>query len=123
VFGDAFPTLVSAVGPVAPPVLMSPPSVSLSTGSSAADGRLAAGSLAADIRGRVPAAAASLPGVDAAVDDFASRVAARFTAWRATAAASNLIGSGPVPTFAPPNVPVGQVVGGAVTGNVAGPAF
>lgn len=35
-----------------------------------------------------------------------------FTVWQASTMVTNVIGSGPVPTFAPPYVPVGPVVGG-----------
>ena len=38
-----------------------------------------------------------------------------FTIWKASTQIMNVIGTGPVPTFAPPYVPVGPVVGGVGT--------
>ena len=34
------------------------------------------------------------------------------TIWQASTMVTNVLGTGPVPTFAPPYVPVGPVVGG-----------
>ncbi len=39
-----------------------------------------------------------------------------FQPWLASTIVTNVLGSGPVPTFAPPYVPIGPVVGG--TGNM-----
>ncbi len=38
-----------------------------------------------------------------------------FQFWTATTMVTNVMGTGPVPTFAPPYVPVGPVVGGVGT--------
>ncbi len=38
-----------------------------------------------------------------------------FTIWQASTMVTNVLGTGPVPTFAPPYVPVGPVVGGVGT--------
>jgi hypothetical protein len=35
-----------------------------------------------------------------------------FTIWQASTMVTNVLGTGPVPTFAPPYVPVGPVMGG-----------
>ena len=39
-----------------------------------------------------------------------------FQQFKATTLVSNVLGTGPIPTFAPPIVPVGPVVGGVATG-------
>lgn len=69
------------------------------------------------LRGRIVAALGPLaqqPGAAAAVEQFAQRFGARFVAWRAAVVVKGLIGSGPVPSFRPPLVPAGPVVGGQV---------
>jgi len=38
-----------------------------------------------------------------------------FTVWQASTMVTNVIGTGPVPTFAPPYVPAGPVIGGIAT--------
>jgi hypothetical protein len=38
-----------------------------------------------------------------------------YNMWKATTMVTNVLGTGPVPTFAPPYVPVGPVVGGVAT--------
>ncbi len=48
------------------------------------------------------------------IDAFATTLSARFTAWLGVVVVKNVIGSGPVPTYAPPYVPVGPVVKGSI---------
>jgi hypothetical protein len=48
-------------------------------------------------------------------DAVATAVAACFETWVMGTIVTNVMGSGPVPTFAPPYVPVGPVVGGTGT--------
>jgi len=55
-----------------------------------------------------------VPQVDAAVGAMAQSLATYFSTWIVTQIVMNVLGQGPVPTFAPPAVPVGQVVGGSV---------
>ena len=38
-----------------------------------------------------------------------------YTTWKATTMVTNVLGSGPVPSFAPPIVPLGPVVAGFAT--------
>jgi len=38
-----------------------------------------------------------------------------YNVWKGTTMVTNILGTGPVPTFAPPYVPVGPVVGGVGT--------
>jgi hypothetical protein len=40
---------------------------------------------------------------------------AAFNIWKVTTMVTNVLGTGPIPTFAPPYVPVGPVVGGTGT--------
>ncbi|GAB4345326.1 MAG: hypothetical protein Kow006_02410 [Gammaproteobacteria bacterium] len=56
--------------------------------------------------------AASQPGAQDAIHLFATRFGARFANWLATAQVEKVMGSGNVPSFAPPFVPVGPVVNG-----------
>jgi hypothetical protein len=45
-------------------------------------------------------------------DKFAEGFCMVFDLWKASTQIMNVMGTGPVPTFAPPFVPVGPVVGG-----------
>jgi len=45
-------------------------------------------------------------------ESIANAVNTCFTTWTATTMVTNVLGTGPIPTFAPPYVPVGPVVGG-----------
>jgi hypothetical protein len=49
-------------------------------------------------------------------DAIAKGLFAAFMAWLPTQMVMNVLGTGPIPTFAPPYVPVGPVVGGSATG-------
>ncbi|HUP20980.1 MAG TPA: hypothetical protein VM778_13660 [Gemmatimonadota bacterium] len=51
--------------------------------------------------------------------------AGRFVAWLAQAQVMNVMGSGPVPSYDPPKVPAGSVVGGSCSGKgvLTGPPF
>jgi hypothetical protein len=73
---------------------------------------------------------AGVVGVTPAVagpQDFANQLAAwmdeSFLRWCASAYFDNIMGQGPIPTFAPPYVPVGPVVGGTLTGDLYFQAF
>jgi hypothetical protein len=54
------------------------------------------------------------PAAQAVLRAIAGSVAAYFPQWQLTTLVTNMLGHGPVPTFAPPYVPVGPVVGGSV---------
>jgi hypothetical protein len=45
-------------------------------------------------------------------DALAAAIETSFKMWQTSTTVKNVMGTGPVPTFAPPYVPVGQVVGG-----------
>lgn len=49
---------------------------------------------------------------DALFDAIASVLAPAFAVWLSSQSVMNVLGTGPIPTFAPPFVPVGPVVGG-----------
>ena len=49
-------------------------------------------------------------------DAIANAFNTTFTQWKGTTMINNVIGTGPVPTFAPPYVPGGPVMGGVGTG-------
>jgi hypothetical protein len=48
------------------------------------------------------------------IEAFATTLSARFLAWVGAVKVMHVLGRGPVPTFAPPYVPVGPVVGGDI---------
>jgi len=51
---------------------------------------------------------------ETAIDRFANDFTIRFQCWRSIVLIANVMGTGPVPSFAPPHVVVGPVVGGCV---------
>lgn len=57
----------------------------------------------------------SSPEAKAAIDEFCQWFTGPFEAWRPIALVTNVLGTGPVPAFAPPYSPVGPVVGGKGT--------
>lgn len=82
------------------------------------------------LKGRILAALGALgqqPGAAQAADQFAQRFGGRFVAWQVTVVVTGVIGSGPVPSYRPPFVPAGPVVGGKVAdtpgGFAAAPRF
>jgi hypothetical protein len=64
------------------------------------------------IWGRLGTATQADSGASDAVQGYATWFQSSFVNWRVRAAIGTLLGHGPVPTFAPPYVPVGPVVGG-----------
>jgi hypothetical protein len=72
--------------------------------------------LAAAIKSRIRDAA-SWPGGSDGIDEFCRWLFAGFIAWQQNAKVQGVLGTGPVPTFAPPYVPVGPVVGGTNVAN------
>jgi len=52
------------------------------------------------------------PNDRALFDALAAAIEASFNMWQTSTTVKNVMGTGPVPAFAPPYVPVGQVVGG-----------
>lgn len=54
---------------------------------------------------------------------LATYISDSFLSWRAGASFTNILGSGPVPTYAPPILPVAPVHGGKITGDLSCQAF
>lgn len=105
----SYPTFAAVAGPSAPitPSVPQP----LKAGASVNARRLTPASLEMDVRMKL-GTAASDSDASKAVNEFANWFSERFSAWQSVATLVNVLGRGPVPTFAPPYVPVGPVVGG-----------
>jgi hypothetical protein len=71
--------------------------------------------LAAAIRAGL-GARANDPGAAQAIDRFSREFAAKFYYWACAAQVMTVLGKGPIPTFAPPYVPIGPVIGGTAEG-------
>jgi len=106
-----YPPFASFPGPVAPPTPNVPAPLMALGGNPSP---LSAASLKASIR-KALGDRANDRQASAAIDEFADDFAARFANYRVSAMVTNVMGTGPVPTFAPPYVPVGPVVGGKGT--------
>ncbi len=124
----AYPKLGAVPGPSAPPTPAVQPGYPLSRGSSAGELRLQKSTLSMRLSAALrPYAGAAA--VDGAVQAMAEWVDASFREWKMSAQVVGLMGKGPVPTFAPPYVPVGPVVMGDNIGTpggaaaIAGPRF
>lgn len=76
--------------------------------------------LAQIIRTRLGGDAAS-PEAQAAITEFCAWFYSGFSVWLPAATISGVIGTGPVPSFLPPVVPVGPVVGGTANGGKIAP--
>lgn len=118
----AYPTLAAVPAPSAPPTKASISPV-LSQGTSAGEASLSAPVLAKRL---IAAVRMHAPGVsggssDQAMQNLAAWVDASFVRWKSTVRLTSLVGSGPVPTYGPPYVPVGPVIQGVTTS--AGPLF
>lgn len=75
------------------------------------------------LKARIVAALGALahqPGAALAAEQFAQRFGTRFAAWQATVMVAGVVGSGPVPSYRPPRVPAGPVVGGSVADTPGG---
>jgi len=56
-------------------------------------------------------------------NNLAAYVNAAFLSWQSTAYFKNIMGEGPIPTYAPPYVPVASVIGGKIKGDLKFQAF
>ncbi len=101
-----YPSFAAVPSSVAPPAPNIPTPLAALTGK-----RLTAGAVGAAITKMLPPT--KDPGQDAAVIDFAAWFAETFRNMLQTTMVVNVLGTGPVPTFAPPYVPVGPVIGGS----------
>ncbi|CAN0411041.1 unnamed protein product, partial [Discosporangium mesarthrocarpum] len=107
-----YPAFAAFPGPSAPPMQNVP--VPLAALPSSGADLLTANSLKSALNARL-SAVKSQPGAQAAIQNFSTKFAARFTAWRAQQLVVNVLGRGRVPNFAPPLVPVGPVVNGTAS--------
>ncbi len=123
----AYPSLAAFPGPFAPPTRAAgTPPVAL--GSSAGEASLKAPLLTSRLRSALRMYPTRVAGgtPDQAINSLANWVEASFNEWKSLATLVGLMGRGPVPTFAPPYVPVGPVISGdnLSLGSVfAGPRF
>jgi hypothetical protein len=124
----AFPKLAAVPGPVAPPSRGIP--FPLSKGHSAGEVRLSSAVLTQNLlRSLGPQAKTGGIVVEKAIKGLADWVDASFREWKARAEVVGVLGKGPVPSYAPPYVPVGPVSagdihgGGALGALIAGPRF
>lgn len=108
-----YPAFAAFPGPQVPPMpnVPFPLSALLSAGAKA----MTPPALAKKVQSRMGAAAKTQE-AKIAINAFATDFGGRFTQCMAGCQLMNVIGSGPVPSFAPPFMPVGPVVGGSCTG-------
>jgi hypothetical protein len=123
----AYPKLAAVPGPMAPPTPAAR-SFPIAQSTSAGEHRL----LAATLAPRLQTAVRGLAGresaaAEKAVQELAKWVEASFREWKVAAQITGVTGKGPIPTYAPPYVPVGPVVMGdnlSMPGHtIAGPRF
>jgi hypothetical protein len=123
----AYPTLAAVPARFAPPTPVADAPL-LSQGSSLGESSLKAPQLTTRLSSALQIHSAKVSGGNpgAAMQNLANWVDGSFTAWRAGVRMTGLLGKGPVPTFAPPYVPIGPVVAGENTSAAtlfAGPRF
>lgn len=105
-----YPAFAAFPGPMAPPM----PNVPIPLMTLYQDGAgMMPVSLVPAIRSKL-GTIADEPGAMDAIQHFSEDLGARFGYWVATCMVMNVLGQGPIPTFAPPYVPVGPVVGGSI---------
>lgn len=123
----AYPKLAAVPGPVAPPTPAAG-AFPIARGASTGENRLSAAMLSPRLVSTLrPLVGRDTSGFDRAVTELSSWVESSFRDWKQTAQVVGVMGKGPIPSFAPPYVPVGPVVMGdniSAPGQViAGPRF
>jgi hypothetical protein len=114
----AYPKLAAVPGPMAPPTPASG-AFPVSRGTSAGEHRLTAAMLSPRLVSTLQLhAGRDRPSLDHAIKELATWVEASFRDWKLAAQVVGVMGKGPIPSFAPPYVPVGPVVMGD---NISGP--
>ena len=102
-----YPAFASWPGPMAPPMPNTPtPLITIAPGA-----HIGASSVSSAIMGAI-GDNASDEGAQESVEQFAQWLSLSFTIWSIGSQVTMVMGRGPVPTFAPPYIPVGPVVGG-----------
>lgn len=105
-----YPAFAAFPAPMAPPM----PNIPIPLLALYQDGtRMMPASLTQAIRSKL-GAIADEPGAMDAIQFFTADLGARFGFWLPDCMVTNVMGQGPIPTFAPPYVPVGPVVGGTI---------
>lgn len=108
----SYPAFAAFPGPVAPPTPSIPmPLIAFASGGEA---MLAASALTAQMQANLADSAA--PHANELFEALANAFANVFQMFKTSTLLQNVLGSGPIPTFAPPFVPVGPVVGGVGNG-------
>lgn len=110
---NAFPSFGAFPGPFAPPTPSIPFPLVIGTSAKSATALLPA-SIEALVLKKLSKTRRAQTGASVAVKDFARAASGRFFAWLVVQQATQVLGRGPVPMFAPPYVPVGPVVQGDV---------
>jgi hypothetical protein len=123
----AYPSFAAFPGPFAPPTPAAA-APSLSQGSSVGERSLKAPLLASKLNAAIRMHATKVGGgsPDEAIKSLANWVEGSFNEWKNLAKLVGLMGKGPVPTCAPPYVPVGPVIMGdnlSLGSLFAGPRF
>jgi len=108
----SYPAFAAFPGPVAPPTPSIPmPLIAFASGGEAL---LAAAPLSAQMVANFADPAA--PHANEIFDALANAFATVFQTFKLSTLVQNVLGTGPIPTFAPPIIPVGPVLGGVGTG-------
>jgi hypothetical protein len=102
-----YPSFVAFPGPVAPPTPNIPCPFAALT--------MVAATVSSSALKPQMVALAGQPGHESLCDAVADTLEKVFNIWKVSTMVTNVLGTGPVPTFAPPYVPVGPVVGGVGT--------
>ena len=105
-----YPTFAAFPGPFAPPTPNLPTGI-LALPSSGLLGIVVSTKLQSAMEQAAPAGVRASAG--SAFRDIALQVASFFQTSLATTIVQNVLGQGPVPSFAPPAIPVGSVIGGS----------
>lgn len=104
-----YPSFAAWPGPMAPPTPNVPtPLMTIAPGAS-----IDAGKVSSSIISSLGSLAEE-PGAQSAVNNFATLFSVGFSIWIVTKQVRNVLGKGPIPSFAPPYVPVGPVLHGDV---------
>lgn len=104
-----YPSFAAWPGPMAPPM----PNIPVPLLAIAPGAMIDGGTVTAFIVGSLREMA-NEPGAEEAASSFGTSLSTSFLTWIAGRILRNLLGKGPVPSFAPPYVPVGPVVMGDV---------
>lgn len=109
-----YPAFAAFPGPQAPP-MPNVPSPLIACVSSKVNKITVASELESAMYSRLPSEL-KRPEVQSLMQAIATAVALKFLTWLAQQQVMNVLGKGPIPSFAPPYVPVGPVVNGSAEG-------